>query len=221
MKHIDLLETEYKEQYNQYRWIGRMQSVVLTFYGAVATFSLLAAAALRPQPPTPIDYRWIAGVLGGVGLLGIFVGIALFRSRSMQRRTAWYLTYLLDQMASNIEDASAVEESALRYRGLCTTGGRFKLMDTMNAAFLIALFSGETLFICGSAVFSVTQFEVASERAIAVGLVIFLVTVVLTPIIVQRYLMDAETKRMRCDYFELERSRGLEQMRKKSGLPEP
>jgi len=221
MKHGELLETEYKEQYNQYRWIGHMQSVVLTFYGAVVTFSLLVIAAVRPQPPAVIDYAWIAGVLLADGLLGIFVGFALFRSRSMQRRTAWYLISLLVQMANTVEDTAMIEESALRFRALCSTGGRVKLLDTMNAAFFIALISGEALFICGIAVLCVVKLESTLNHAVSWGIILFVVAMLVTLWGVQRFLMNAETARMTCDYFEAERTRGLDEMRKKVGLPDP
>ena len=217
MTHNELLETENKEQYNRYRWIGQMQSVVLTFYGAVATFSFLAINALRPQPSQQFDYRWLAGVLVTVGLLGCFTGIALFQSRSMQRRTAWCLTCLLAQMASAM-DGWILEQSALRFRALCTGGPRIGLLNTMNTAFFIALVSGEAFLICGAAVFLVAQFNFAPESASIGGVGAFLIALVITPLMAQRY-MDAETRRMTCDYFEAERARGLAQMQKKVGLP--
>ena len=221
MKHEEILKTEYKEQYNQYRWIGHMQSVVLTFYGAVVTFSLLIIAALSPKAPAVIDYAWIAVVLLADGLLGIFVGLALFRSRSMQRRTAWYLTSLLYQMANTVEDTDMINESALRFRTLISTGGRVKLIDTMNTAFFIALISGEALFICGIAILCVEKLKSDFNNLVLLGIIIFVVAVLGTLWAVQRFLMNAETGRMTCDYSEAEQTHGLNEMRKKLGMPDP
>jgi hypothetical protein len=218
MTHTELLETEYKEQYNQYRWIGTMQSVVLTFYGAVASFSLLAVVALRPQPPDKLDYRWIAAVFVADGLLGIFTGAALFRSRSMQRRTAWYLVCLLDQMTRGIE-SWIIERTALRYRALCTSGARFSLSDTMNAAFLIALVSGEAFLVIGIGVLAVIQFGLDSTWAILAGVALFAVAVLVTLFVAERYT-KAESRRMSCDYLEADHGRGLGDMRRKFGLPD-
>lgn len=219
MKHNDVLNAEHKEQYNQYRWIGQMQAVVLTFYGVVATFALAAMAVLRPQSPISIDYRWPAGVMIGIGFLGILVGYGLFRSRSMQRRTAWYLASLLFQMADSVEDADSLKDSALRFRVLCSTRGRFKLWDTMNIAILIAFYSGETLLLVGVLTMLVVGGGLCLSLAVKIGLVCVVGLVVLTPILIQRYLMDREKNRMTTEYEDAAKIQTVEQMRKRFGLP--
>lgn len=200
MKHIDILETEYKEQYNQYRWIGQMQSYVLTFYGAVTLFSFAAMAAFRPQPPDQIDHRLLALVMIVLGFLGILVGYGLFRSRTMQNRTALYLRSLLLQMANAAEDHDSLCGSALRFRSLISTKGRFKMWDTMNIAILIAFYSGESFVLTGVLVFLVASWRLCLNQAVLTGLVLLVALFVLTPIIVQRLLMDKETKRMKDEY---------------------
>jgi hypothetical protein len=47
----------------------------------------------------------------------------------------------------------------------------------------------------------------------------FLIAAVLSAFLTQRYT-DAEARRMRCEYLEAERARGLGEMRRKLGLPE-
>jgi hypothetical protein len=216
--HVALLETEYKEQYDQYRWIGTMQSVVLTFYGAVASFGLLAANALRPQPPASLDTRWIAAILIGDGLLGVLTGIALLRSRSMQRRTAWYLFSLLEQMTHAI-DSWIIEKSALRYRELCVSGTSFSLLDTMNTAFLIALLSGEAFLISGVAVFIATQWQFPVFWPLTIGVATYFVFVPATLLLVC-WRARAETRQMQCEYLKAERAIGLLGVRSKMGLPQ-
>lgn len=220
MKHADVLETEYKEHYNQYRWIGQMQAAVLTFYGVVTTFALLATAVLRPQPPAQMDYRWSAGVMIGLGSLGLLVGYGLFRSRTMQRRTALYLKCLLVQMASTVEDPAATTKSSLRFRSLCSTRGKFKLWDTMNIAILIALYSGEALLLTGLISISVFGNGMSASCAATVGLLGMLALVILTPVLVQTLLMNPEAKQIREEYLIAERISTVEEMQKHLGLPE-
>lgn len=220
MKHADVIEIEYKEQYQQYRWIGQMQAVVLTLYAAVTTFALAATAALRPQPPAPIDYRWPAGIMIGLGLLGFLVGYGLFRSRTMQRRTAWYLASLLIQLAESVEDYAALSNSALRFRSLCSTRGKFKLWDTMNIAILIAVYSGEALFVSGVLVFSVQSSILPSLCALVTGVVGLLVLFALTPIVVQSFLINPETKRLEDEYRNAAKTSSLEEMGRQFGLPD-
>jgi uncharacterized membrane protein (DUF485 family) len=218
MKHIDILETEYKEQYNQYRWIGQMQSYVLAFYGAVTVFSFAAMAAFRPQPPAQIDYRWPAVVMIVLGFLGILVGYGLFRSRTMQRRTGLYLKSLLLQMTNSAEDYSSLKESSLRFRSLASTKGRFKLWDTMNIAILIAFYSGESFVLAGFLAFIVVGGKLCLSQAVLIGVVLLVALFVLTPIIVQRLLMDKETKRMKEEYRIANKIR-LDQMGEHFELP--
>ena len=217
MNHIKILELEYKEQYNQYRWIGTMQSVVLTFYGAVTTFGLLAANALRPPDPNTFDIRWIAAILFSDGLLGILVGIALFRSRSMQRRITWYLHCLLEQMTSNV-DSWIVKGSSLRYRQLCLSGTGFSFLDTMNTAFLIALLSGEVFLISGITVFIIVQWKFPICWPVIIGVGIFIISIVITLIVVPCHFR-AEARRIKCEYLEAKSGTGFHNVRKKLGLP--
>jgi len=218
MKNIDILETEYKEQFNQYRWIGQMQSYVLTFYGTVTAFSFAAMAAFRPQPPSQIDYRWPAGVMIALGLFGLFIGYGLFRSRTMQSRTALYLKSLLLQMANSAEDYASLNKSALCFRSLVSTKGRFKLWDTMNIAILIAFYSGESFVVVGVLAFMVVLAGLCLSQAVLIGLVLLVALFVLTLVMVQRLLMNKETKHMEEEYRSAA-NMGTDQMEKQFGLP--
>ncbi|MCJ7547723.1 MAG: hypothetical protein MUP30_13050 [Deltaproteobacteria bacterium] len=220
MKHNDLLETEYKEQYNQYRWIGQMQSHILTFYAAVAVFALAAMAAFLPQDPNPIDCRWPAGVVIGLGVLGILVGFGLFRSRTMQRRTDWYLKSLLIHMAENVEDTNSLNDSAIRFRSLCSTKGRFKMWDTMNISILIAFYSAGFFVLAGSLILSVVMHWVylSLSQAIVIGLVVFLVLVVAIPVLIQK-MMNREAKAMEKEYRDAAKINHFKQFHEHFGLP--
>jgi len=200
MKHVDILETEYKEQYSQYRWIGQMQSHVLTFYGVVVAFSFAAIAAFRQLPSTQIDYRLPAVITIMLGLLGLLVGYGLFRSRTMQRRTAKYLGAIINQMLNSAEDNVPLKESALRYRSLCSTKGHFKFLDTMNIVILIALYSGETFFLGGILALMVIFGLIYLHNAVLIGVVLLGFLFFITPFIVLRFIMDKETKRMEEEY---------------------
>ncbi len=219
MKYTDVLETEYKEQYNQYRWIGQMQVAVLTFYGVVTAFAMAAVAAFRPQAPTPIDYRWPAGVMIMLGFFGLFVGYGLFRSRTMQRRTAWYLTTLLVQMASAVLDIGAVNGSALRFRILISTRGRFKLWDTVNIVILLALYSGEVFVFTGVLAVLVVENILCLNQAALIGVVCMVGLVVVMPVLVQKLIVDKETDHMTADYREAEKIQTLQQIQEYFGLP--
>lgn len=220
MKHTDVLETEYKEHYNQYRWIGQMQVAVLTFYGVVTAFAMAAVAAFRPQAPTAIEYRWPAGIMIVLGVLGIFVvGYGLFRSRTMQRRTAWYLTTLLVQMAGAVEDSDAVNGSALRFRSLCSTRGRFKLWDTMNIVILLALYSGEGFLLTGVLAWLVVDNILCLNQSLVIGVICWIGLMVITPMLVQKYIMDKETAHMTDDYRKAEKFKTLHEMQEHFGLP--
>jgi hypothetical protein len=216
MKYADVLKTEYKEQYNQYRWIGQMQVVVLSLYGVVSSFAM---RAFRPQASSPIDYRWPAGIMIALGLLGLFVGYGLFRSRTMQRRTAWYLTDLLIQMARAVEDASSEKDSALRFRGLCSTRTRFKLWNTMNVVILITLYCGEAFTLTGVLAFLVIGMILNLSQAAWIGVLCIFSLFALTPWLVQKLIMDKETKNMNIHYKKIEQFQTLEQMREDFGLP--
>jgi len=205
MKHNNLLETEYKEQYNQYRWIGQMQLAVLTFYGIVTTIAIAAVASFRPQGPNPIDYRWPAVIMIILGSLGLFIGYGLFRSRTMQRRTALYLKTLLIQMLDAADDAKDLEYSALRFRNLCSTKGRFKMWDTINIVILIALYSGEALLITGILAFLVVGNILSLFCAFLIGFCGLLILLCFTPWLVQKYLMDKETEKIKEEYNEAKR----------------
>ena len=104
MKHSHVIEIEYKEQFNQYRWIGHMQAIVISLYTATTTIGLAITVLFWPQDHALIDYCWLAVVIIFMGLLGILVGYGLFRSRTMQLRTSLYLRTLLIQLAESDED---------------------------------------------------------------------------------------------------------------------
>ena len=205
MTHDKLLEVEYKEQYNQYRWIGQMQGLVLIFYGAVAAFGLRASANT-------------AGALVGVGLLGIFTGFALLNSRLMQMRTARYLVELLCQIGEGV-DSWALDKTALRYRALCGTSGHFSLLDTMNTGFLIAFFSGGALFIYGGVILIPKQGWLASNGDRWWAGVVTLLLVIWAFREVQHYFRK-EKDQMKTDHSNAPNApRGLGYMRKAFGLP--
>ena len=142
MKHSDVLEIEYKEQSNQYRWIGHMQAIVISLYTAIITLGLAIAVSFWPQDHALIDFHWLAVVIIVMGLTGTVVGYGLLQSRTMQRRTSLYLSKLLLQLAESVDDHYTLSNSALRFRRLCSTGGKFKMWDTMNIAILITIWYG-------------------------------------------------------------------------------
>jgi hypothetical protein len=191
MKHADILEMEYREQYNQYRWIGQMQVAVLTFYGIVSTFATLAVAAFRPEDPTTVYYRWPAGVMIVLGIFGMFIGWGLFRSRIMQLRTARYLAILLVQMAGAAQDIVSVSGSALPFRTLCSTRGRFRLWDTMNIVILLAFFLGEGFLLAGAFAWLVIENILCLNQAAVIGSICWSVSMVIVYLI-QGPLMGRE-----------------------------
>lgn len=220
MKYRDVLEMEYKEQYNQYRWIGQMQIAVLTFYGVVTTIVAAAVAAFRPQAPIPIDYRWPAAIMIALGLLGIFVGYGLFRSRIMQRRTALYLLTVLVQMANSVDDASSVNDPALRFRKLCSTKGYFRLWDTMNIIILIAFYSGEFLILTGSLALLVVGNVFRLYDAALFGSISMITLVIFTPVVIQVFVMNKEKKRIDQECGEYTKVQTLAELNKHFDLPE-
>lgn len=220
MKHTDVLEMEYKEQYNQYRWIGQMQVAVLTFYGIISAFAAAAVAAFRPQDLTATYYRWPVGVMIALGIFGLLVGYALLRSRTMQLRTAWYLATLLVQMAGAAENIDSVSDSRLRFRSLCSTKGRFKLWDTMNIVVLLALYSGGLFILTGILAWLVIENILCLNQAFVFGIVLFIGLMIVTRVLVQK-LMDKEMHHMTCDYIKIKTKKiqTLEQMQEHFGLP--
>jgi hypothetical protein len=146
-----VLELEYKQQYDQYRWIGQQQTTVLTLYSAISAFLGATVAALRPDGNNPDpEYLVLVGiVLIFIGLLGIAVGVGLFKSRLMQRRTGQYITLLLRNLVEMSTEPTKLKASALHFRALCTTGSEFSLLDTMNSAILLTIVGGEGFAIAG------------------------------------------------------------------------
>ena len=216
MKYVDVLQTEFKEQENQYRWIGQMQNAVITFYAAVAAFSMLAVTALRPQASTPIDLPWPGGVMIAVGILGILVTVGLFHSRTMQRRTAWYLGLLLVQMAKETDDYAPAKNSALLQRSLCTTRDRFRLLDTMNVVTLIAFYSAVAFIITGVFVLLVVWNVLSLIIAVLIGFVIWAILAASAPKLIQHF-MNKETERMKKECKNPPET--LEEMLERSGIP--
>lgn len=218
MNYKDVLNTEYKEQYNQYRWIGQIQAIVLTFYGVVTTFAIATMVVLSSQSQNKIDYNWPAGIMIGIGFLGLLLGYGLFRSRTMQRRTYLYLNLLLMQMADNVEDAEPIKNSALRFRSLCSTQGRFKLSDTINIAILIAFYSGEVLLFVGILTILVFGSVLCLSQAIIIGLMCMVLFVVLTPILIQCLMMNKEEKLSIKEYEDAAKIQTVKQMRECLGI---
>lgn len=218
MDHIDVLEIEYKEQYNQYRWIGQMQAAVLTFYGVVTAIAMAAVAAFRPQAPTPIDYHWPAGVMIALGFLGLFIGYGLFRSRAMQRRTHLYLTTLIVEMARATDAFASVQSTPLRFRTLCSTHGNFKLSDTMNIFTLIAVLAGEAFVITGILALFVVEGYLCLYQATVIGAVVVVVLFLATRPLTEKYIVKREEKRMMTDYLNAS-TQTLPEMMTCIGLP--
>jgi hypothetical protein len=195
-----------------------MQEAVLTFYGLVTTFILAAMTVLRPQSPNPNYYLWLAGIMIGIGFIGILVGYGLFRSRTMQCRTNLYLKTLLFQMVFNVKNIESIKNSAIRFRSLCSTQGHFKLWDTMNIAILIAFYSGEVLQLVGVLTMLVIGGVLCLNQAVVIGLVFLVLFVVLTPILIQ-HLMNKERDLMKKEYLDAAKEQNVEQILKRLELP--
>lgn len=224
MQHSEVLRMEYGEQYNQYRWIGQMQAVVLTLYGAITTFALASVAALRGLLPQEIDLSWPALVMAVLGFLGLLVGYSLFRSRIMQRRTAQYLVSLLRQLEQETRGGSTgtsgepkPSTSALRFRGLCTTANRFSLWDTMNITILVAVFAGFSLLVTGLLVLLVRwgAMGIGIAGGLGGGLILFLCGA--TPLFIERVLMAKEATKLASDY-EIVNGESMQEMCARFGL---
>jgi len=151
MKHIELLDREYSQQYEQYRWIGRQQATVLAVYGGTATLVIWAISAFRPHENTQIGpYSLVLGLAVFVlGLLGLVLGFGLCYSRLMQERIGVYLNLLRRQIAAAVDDSDRPSHTALRFQGICSTGRCFSLLDTINVAILTVLFLSWALTIAG------------------------------------------------------------------------
>ncbi|MEW6413611.1 MAG: hypothetical protein AB1483_14235 [Candidatus Zixiibacteriota bacterium] len=191
MDHSDVLKTELGEQYNQYRWVGQIQAIVLTFYGAVVTLVLSAAALLRPAHINPPHYVWIGWGLICLGLFGSFVGYGLFRSRRMQVMTARYMSLLLLNLVNETKDNVKPGCSAFRFRNLRSTGGGFSLSDTINLAILIAFYVGEALLIGG---LSLLLYVWEVDLLISVALVLSVVALLVTPLVLDRSMRKERSK---------------------------
>lgn len=175
---------------------------------------------MRPSSPDLDYYGWLGVVLIIIGALGCLVGFGLFRSRSMQRRTQWYLTSILLQLANIVNSGQPLKYPALRFRVLCTTGGQFRLLDTMNLVILIAMLSGEALLIVGALLFfGVADSSISKETATFMGELLIPAVWILTAALAPKYFMDDETERMKLIHCEASQSEGLAIVRTKFGLP--
>ena len=152
--YIEILKNEYSEQYNQYRWIGTMQSVILTFYGAIAAFSIFAVSKFYTSNNAQSydcsnSVTFCSFVLLAIGILGILVGIGLIHSRSMQYRTQRYLSSILYELARISKKDNLLDKTSLRIRALCSSRSKFKFLDTSNIAAYLSFTSGISILLVG------------------------------------------------------------------------
>ena len=158
MTREEVLKVEFEQQYEQYRWIGRQQTLVFTFYAAIvaATFALIGAFS---EEGAYIQlYPWFFGVLLFLGIVGIVVSFALIKSRGMQFRIAIYIVELLIQMTENSATTSTPSLAAVRFKAITTTGGFFSPRDTATIAIALVFVFGTALIFGSFAVIMTTQF---------------------------------------------------------------
>ena len=219
MKYLEILSLEYKEQYNQYRWIGTMQSVILTFYGVVASASLLIASKFVGTNSAQSDFLWPSRIAVFLGLLGITVAIGLIKSRGMQARTAKYLAAILNEMAHLSKDPVLPPNTALRYRGLCTSKGQFAFLDTGNIAVYLSFVFGQLLTIVG--LFVSISIEVRNEIDFEPHW-LWLLLVLAVILVLPKWLLSIMRKAEQCalddDFYKLKDSIGLVEGMRKFGI---
>lgn len=217
MNYSEILSLEYQEQYNQYRWIGTMQSVILTFYGAVTSFSLFAVSKSTGTSSSLSDFLWPSRLLVFFGVLGVIVAIGLIKSRGMQARTAKYLEAMICEMASLSQDP-VPDKTALRYRRLCSSQGRFAFLDTSNIATYLAFVFGLLLTAVGLVVAIVIDVEFEAD----VWLLWFgPLGVLVVVLVVSKWILGAMWNAEQCavdlDFCNLKDSRGLQECMQKFG----
>ncbi len=151
----EVIRTEIEQQYEQYRWIGRQQTLVFTFYAAIvaATFAL---ASTFSKDSSASFFPWSVVILLFFGILGICISIALVYSRGMQVRTAIYLTELLIQI-TELSSSTDSPLPAIRFRQIPSSGGKFSPLDTAIIAISLAFVFGISLMGAAIALFISNQ----------------------------------------------------------------
>jgi hypothetical protein len=163
----DVLKVEYEQQYEQYRWIGRQQFLVATFYGAIvaAVFAVLHASSYAAS-------HNVQGILSIIlGMFGIVVSVALVYSRAMQHRTAIYLLELLIQMTEKVHP-DTLDYCALRFKRLVMAPKGFDLHNTVIIAIPLVFLSGDALICFGA-------FLLVDDKALIWLLLIFVLFAIL------------------------------------------
>ena len=89
----------------------------------------------------------------------------------------------------------------------------------MNIAILIALYSGEGLLLTGALGLSVIGCGMELRQALVLGLLCMVGLLVLTPVFVQRLVMNRETALMTLEYQHAAKFTSLADMKKHFGLP--
>lgn len=221
MKYAELLALEYQEQYNQYRWIGTMQSVVLTFFGVVTSAILLIMTKFLGEDPSFSDLLWPSRVAIILGIIGICVSIGLVKSRGMQNRTARYLAALVFEMAKHAEDPSIPEKTSLRYRGLCSSKGRFAFLDTSNIATFLALVFSVLLGVAGAAINYLIEVKAQSILVIGWrhGILLFLLLLCVSWLLLH-LAQKSELQSVDCDFNYFKNKIGLKDSMKTFGFEE-
>jgi hypothetical protein len=141
MDREEILKLEYEQQFGQYRWIGSQQTLIFTFYAAITAASFALMGAFLKDCTTSSLYPWFFIVLLFLGVVGIFISLALINSRSTQLRIQFYLVELLIQLTENSE-TTKVSLPAIRFRGVTSTAGKFSARDTPVIAISLSFVFG-------------------------------------------------------------------------------
>ncbi len=193
----EILQLEYNEQYNQYRWIGTMQSIILSLFGVITMVTLYSYIKTLPADLTSEDYIYFSYVLLILGFMGIIVGHGLLKSRFMQLRTARYLASILIQMLKYLDGRTSKTKReslihALNYRCLCTSKGRdsvigsFKFIDTSNIAVFLTTFAGTSMSLVGLII--IYNLKICTIAINENSWTSIIITIIITLLIVYLYL---------------------------------
>lgn len=200
MDRTEVMRVEYEQQYEQYRWIGRQQTLVFTFYAAIvaATFALISAfskegVVLQSQP------WWFLVILFFLGIVGIGISAALIKSRGMQFRTTIYLLELLIQMTEE-STTTSTSVPALRFRRVPTSGGEFMPRDTATIAISLAFVFGIALIFGALAILLTTKFCVDQFLASIYWLASVIVVALIGIQYVLPKMLEEENDRARDDH---------------------
>lgn len=211
----EVLRVEYEQQYEQYRWIGRQQILVFTFYAAIiaATFALMGAFFKDTSVENVVP--WFLCILIFLGIMGVSISFALIRSRAMQIRTAIYLLELLIQMTEQLK----LEKPAIRFRNLPATGGKFSPLDTVYITISLAFVFGIALILAAIALFIGTQTCIGFLPIAICWLVSVIFFSLLGIYCILPKILDKENENVRTEHSKLEQEeKWAERLREKFNI---